>query len=54
VSELKAPEGLVHLGSGKVRDLYEVDDDHLLLVASDRISASTWSWTTRSPARARC
>src|SRR4029453_1190190 len=32
-------EGLVHLGSGKVRDLYQVDDGHLLLVASDRISA---------------
>ncbi len=28
----------LHLRSGKVRDLYEVDDDHLLLVASDRIS----------------
>lgn len=27
------------LARGKVRDLYEVDDDHLLLVASDRISA---------------
>ena len=25
--------------SGKVRDLYEVDDDHLLMVASDRLSA---------------
>jgi phosphoribosylaminoimidazole-succinocarboxamide synthase len=25
--------------SGKVRDIYEVDDDHLLIVASDRISA---------------
>jgi phosphoribosylaminoimidazole-succinocarboxamide synthase len=32
-------EGLRHLTSGKVRDLYEVDDRHLLLVASDRISA---------------
>ena len=31
--------GLVPVGSGKVRDLYQVDDDHLLLVASDRISA---------------
>jgi phosphoribosylaminoimidazole-succinocarboxamide synthase len=29
---------LPHLRSGKVRDLYEVDDDHLLLVASDRVS----------------
>lgn len=26
-------------GSGKVRDIYEVDDDRLLIVASDRISA---------------
>ncbi|HZD65747.1 MAG TPA: phosphoribosylaminoimidazolesuccinocarboxamide synthase [Acidimicrobiales bacterium] len=25
--------------SGKVRDIYEIDDDHLLMVASDRISA---------------
>ncbi len=31
-------EVLEHLGSGKVRDLYAVDDDHLLLVASDRVS----------------
>src|ERR1700759_3488978 len=28
-----------HLASGKVRELYGVDDEHLLLVASDRISA---------------
>jgi phosphoribosylaminoimidazole-succinocarboxamide synthase len=31
--------GLTHLYSGKVRDLYEVDDRHLLMVASDRLSA---------------
>ena len=31
--------GLRPLRSGKVRDVYEVDDRHLLLVASDRISA---------------
>jgi len=30
---------LAHLYSGKVRDLYEVDDAHLLMVASDRLSA---------------
>ena len=30
---------LEHKGSGKVREIYEVDDDHLLIVASDRISA---------------
>jgi phosphoribosylaminoimidazole-succinocarboxamide synthase len=28
-----------HLHSGKVRDLYATDDGHLLLVASDRVSA---------------
>lgn len=31
--------GLAHLYSGKVRDLYVVDDEHLLMVASDRLSA---------------
>jgi phosphoribosylaminoimidazole-succinocarboxamide synthase len=33
-----AIQGLTHLRSGKVRDLYDVDADHLLLVASDRVS----------------
>ena len=32
-----APLNLVH--AGKVREMYEVDDKHLLMVASDRISA---------------
>ena len=31
-------ETTVHLGSGKVRELYALDDERLLLVASDRIS----------------
>ena len=31
--------GLPKVRSGKVRDVYEVGDDHLLIVASDRISA---------------
>jgi phosphoribosylaminoimidazole-succinocarboxamide synthase len=31
--------GLRHLYSGKVRDLYEVDERHMLMVASDRLSA---------------
>jgi phosphoribosylaminoimidazole-succinocarboxamide synthase len=35
VSEASA---LTHLSSGKVRDIYAVGDDRLLLVASDRIS----------------
>jgi phosphoribosylaminoimidazole-succinocarboxamide synthase len=30
---------LRHLYSGKVRDLYEIDDDLMLMVASDRLSA---------------
>jgi len=30
--------GATHLGSGKVREIYALDDDRLLLVASDRIS----------------
>jgi len=33
------PEGLTHVHSGKVRDLYRTADDRLLMVASDRISA---------------
>lgn len=30
---------LPHLASGKVREIYEIDSDHLLFVATDRISA---------------
>ncbi len=32
-------EGASHLHSGKVRDLYSLPDGHLLMVASDRVSA---------------
>jgi phosphoribosylaminoimidazole-succinocarboxamide synthase len=32
------PDTAVHLASGKVREIYELDADRLLLVASDRIS----------------
>lgn len=32
-------DSLALLGRGKVRDIYRVDDEHLLIVASDRISA---------------
>ena len=31
--------GLPLIGRGKVRDIYSVDDDHLLIVTSDRLSA---------------
>lgn len=30
---------LEHLGSGKVREIFRIDADHLLIIASDRISA---------------
>jgi phosphoribosylaminoimidazole-succinocarboxamide synthase len=32
------PEAAVHIASGKVREIFELDADRLLLVASDRIS----------------
>jgi phosphoribosylaminoimidazole-succinocarboxamide synthase len=38
VSEAAALPGLEPFSQGKVRDIYAVDDDRLLLVASDRIS----------------
>ena len=31
--------GLDQIGRGKVRDIYSVDDDHLLIVTTDRLSA---------------
>jgi phosphoribosylaminoimidazole-succinocarboxamide synthase len=31
--------GLTRLHRGKVRDLYALDDDHMLIVATDRLSA---------------
>ena len=31
--------GLTRISQGKVRDIYSVDDDHLLIVTSDRLSA---------------
>jgi phosphoribosylaminoimidazole-succinocarboxamide synthase len=42
-----------HLGSGKVRELYEVDDGHLLFVASDRISAFDYVLEPQIPDKGR-
>jgi phosphoribosylaminoimidazole-succinocarboxamide synthase len=42
-----------HLASGKVRDLYEVDDKHLLFVATDRISAFDYVLQTQIPDKGR-
>ena len=38
-----------HIASGKVRDLYEMDDGRLLFVASDRISAYDFVLATTIP-----
>jgi phosphoribosylaminoimidazole-succinocarboxamide synthase len=42
-----------YLRSGKVRDLYEVDDERLLLVASDRLSAFDVVLPTAIPDKGR-
>ena len=42
-----------HLGSGKVRELYALDDDRLLLVASDRISVFDVVLPTEIPDKGR-
>jgi len=47
------PESAVHVGSGKVRELYELVDDRLLLVASDRISTFDVVLPTEIPDKGR-
>ena len=42
------------LARGKVRDMYAVGDDKLLIVASDRISAFDVILDDPIPARVRC
>jgi len=42
-----------HLASGKVRELYRVDDEHMLFVATDRISAFDHILTTPVPDKGR-
>jgi phosphoribosylaminoimidazole-succinocarboxamide synthase len=42
-----------HLASGKVRELYRIDDDHLLFVATDRISAYDYILDTEIPDKGR-
>ena len=37
-ARMSEPGGATHLASGKVREIYALDDERLLLVASDRIS----------------
>jgi phosphoribosylaminoimidazole-succinocarboxamide synthase len=47
------PEAAVHVGSGKVRELYALDTDRLLLVASDRISTFDVVLPTEIPDKGR-
>ncbi len=47
------PEAAVHLASGKVRELYALDDERLLLVASDRISTFDVILPTEVPDKGR-
>ena len=42
-----------HLASGKVRELYRIDADHLLFVASDRISAFDYILASDIPDKGR-
>lgn len=42
-----------HLASGKVRELYRIDNEHLLFVATDRISAFDYVLDTQIPDKGR-
>lgn len=42
-----------HLASGKVREIYRIDDEHLLFVASDRISAFDYILDSQIPDKGR-
>jgi phosphoribosylaminoimidazole-succinocarboxamide synthase len=46
-------EAATHVGSGKVRELFELDEDRLLLVASDRISTFDVVLPTEIPDKGR-
>ncbi|MDQ1731978.1 MAG: phosphoribosylaminoimidazole-succinocarboxamide synthase [Pseudonocardiales bacterium] len=50
---LDVHEGLSHVHSGKVRDLYSTDTGHLIMVASDRISAFDHVLPTTIPDKGR-
>jgi phosphoribosylaminoimidazole-succinocarboxamide synthase len=47
------PEAALHVGSGKVRELYALDDNRLLLIASDRISTFDVILPTEIPDKGR-
>jgi phosphoribosylaminoimidazole-succinocarboxamide synthase len=47
------PDAATHVGSGKVRELYALDEDRLLLVATDRISTFDVVLPTEIPDKGR-
>jgi phosphoribosylaminoimidazole-succinocarboxamide synthase len=47
------PETVVHVASGKVREIYELEESRLLLVASDRISTFDVVLPTEIPDKGR-
>src|ERR687891_1112805 len=47
------PEAAEHIASGKVREIFELDDERLLLVASDRISTFDVVLPTEVPDKGR-
>ena len=47
------PEAGIHLASGKVRELYALDDERVLLVASDRMSTFDVILPTEVPDKGR-
>ncbi|MEP9392678.1 phosphoribosylaminoimidazolesuccinocarboxamide synthase [Gordonia sp. VNK1] len=48
-----ALDSYTHIASGKVREIYQIDDDTLLMVASDRISAYDHILTPTIPDKGR-
>jgi phosphoribosylaminoimidazole-succinocarboxamide synthase len=50
---VSTPAGLVHVHSGKVRDLYRTDEGRLVMVASDRISAFDYVLESTIPDKGR-
>jgi phosphoribosylaminoimidazole-succinocarboxamide synthase len=50
---VSSPDGLTHVHTGKVRDLYRTADGRLLMVASDRISAFDYVLASTIPDKGR-
>jgi phosphoribosylaminoimidazole-succinocarboxamide synthase len=49
----EAPDGLTHLNSGKVREMYRAEDGRLVMLATDRISAFDYVLDSEIPDKGR-